>query len=677
MRRRQGRPGSVEHRVKSSAANLAAGSESVKSTGWSDRTIAVLLVLAAFNLRVFRLDLQSIWSDEGLSIWRASHDLAALPGLSEAGIHPPLYDTLLHFWMQIAGRGEFSTRFLSLFFGVLSLAVIFQVGRLLVGRSGAVLAVTVAAVSPFLIWYSQETRMYSPAMFFSLLAVWAALRWLHGAGKWAWLACYVLGAAAAAYTHYYAWLVIGFLNLIVLLWLWASQKQALRRLAPWVVAQVTLGLVYLPWARILVNKYETYITPAPPSDLASILYQTLVSFALGYSGGRAGATPGQVIVPNERWVVAALASAIVVIAVWGAVHAARTGNLARRVFLPLYVVLPILGIIVLSWGKRDFAPRYLLFAAPAYYLMVGAGLGSLLTGRRLLQKALGALALLIMLGGSYLSLNNYYYDPTYWRDDMRGMVDFINQRAQEGDAVVLNAYYLDRTFGYYYKAGAPVFGLPSVLPADWDQDLARLDEIARKYNRVWVALWQNYFTDPDNRIQGWLDRNAISFQGTQFRGALTVLGYYTHAPLGEDAAPGRPVGLEIGHTIKLDSYRLPPGPVCAGDELRFTVYWRALRPPPVDYTVYVHMVDANGKTWNQSDSQPTRGGFPTSKWPVGPYVIDDRTINMAAQAPPGEYWLEIGMYDLKTMKRLGESEPEPIQARLGPIQLMPVRCRGQ
>ena len=132
------------------------------------------------------------------------------------------------------------------------------------------------------------------------------------------------------------------------------------------------------------------------------------------------------------------------------------------------------------------------------------GLASLLSARRPFRALLGALALLLVLGASGLSLRNYYYDATYWRDDIRGMVDFIGSRSRDGDAVVLNAHYLRPTFAYYYRGDAPVVGLPAASPRDVEEDLASLEALASQRDRVWLVLWQSYFTDPEAVIQGWL-----------------------------------------------------------------------------------------------------------------------------------------------------------------------------
>lgn len=642
-----------------------------------ERIIVPFILLAGFGLRVFRLDVQSIWADEGFGIYWAGQDIGAMSGLSEADIHPPLYYTLLHFWMLLAGNSEYSTRFFSVFFGVLTLAVLFYLGWFILGRESASYAVLVAAVSPFFIYYSQETRMYSPALLFSLLSVTACWRWRQGRGSWAWLTCYVAAAAASVYSHHYTWLIVVFLNIFVMLWIWASRRRGRGRLAHWLLAQAALGLVYLPWVGVLLNKYGGFATPTPPAGLDTILYQTLVSFGLGYWAGQAGATPGQNDIFPDHWIVFSLALALLTLAVWGLLSGRRRtgreeGSLLGA-FIPLYLALPIAGITLISWRGVDFAPRYLFFAAPAYYLLIGRGIASILSA----QRVIGAIAILLVLGAASLSLRNYYFDPVYWRDDIRGMVQFINARWRDGDAVILNAYYLKPTFLYYYRGEAPVTGHPARLPTDWEEEFPALKETAQQYNRVWLVLWQDYYTDPQRRIQGWLDQEAVRFQHRSFRGGINVLGYLTRDPVVERLPSGQELGLQLGRTVEVAGYRLPEVPICTGAELPFTIYWRALRPLTLSYTVFVHLVDSQGRTWGQADSQPANDGFPTTRWPVGPLVVDERWIEIPPDAPPGQYYLEIGMYDFSSMKRLGGEGQEPSQYSLGPFQVLLPGARGQ
>jgi mannosyltransferase len=132
--------------------------------------VFVLIITAlAIVLRLYRLGAQSLWYDEAFSVYLARMNLGDITARTAADIQPPLYYYLLHFWMELAGDGEFAVRFLSLFFGVLTVPLMFVIARRLFNPAAAIFSALLALFSPLYLWYSQETRMYSLITF--LLAV--------------------------------------------------------------------------------------------------------------------------------------------------------------------------------------------------------------------------------------------------------------------------------------------------------------------------------------------------------------------------------------------------------------------------------------------------------------------------------------------------------------------------
>jgi len=83
-----------------------------------------------------------------------------------------------------------------------------------------------------------------------------------------------------------------------------------------------------------------------------------------------------------------------------------------------------------------------------------------------------------------------------------------------------------------------------------------------------------------------------------------------------------------------------------------TLFWTPLAPIPDDYTVFVHVRDAQGANVAQRDAQPLGGDYPTHQWRAGETVIDPYRIDLPAGLPPGEYRILVGMYRLETMERL-------------------------
>ncbi len=85
-----------------------------------------------------------------------------------------------------------------------------------------------------------------------------------------------------------------------------------------------------------------------------------------------------------------------------------------------------------------------------------------------------------------------------------------------------------------------------------------------------------------------------------------------------------------------------------------------------DYTVFTHLVAADGRIVAQQDNQPGEGRYPTSIWDTGEIVVDRYHLSIAPDAPDGEHHLEVGMYLLSTLERLKvASGDEEGQDRIG------------
>ncbi|MGC8780994.1 MAG: glycosyltransferase family 117 protein [Anaerolineae bacterium] len=89
-----------------------------------------------------------------------------------------------------------------------------------------------------------------------------------------------------------------------------------------------------------------------------------------------------------------------------------------------------------------------------------------------------------------------------------------------------------------------------------------------------------------------------------------------------------------------------------GHRLTIHFYWQAVAAATADYTVFVHLLDANGKIAAQYDGQPAGGEFPTRAWPVGDLLADVVVLDLPTDLPAGVYRLVAGLYDATTGARL-------------------------
>jgi hypothetical protein len=100
--------------------------------------------------------------------------------------------------------------------------------------------------------------------------------------------------------------------------------------------------------------------------------------------------------------------------------------------------------------------------------------------------------------------------------------------------------------------------------------------------------------------------------------------------------------------IRLEGYHL----LHEDGELRLTLTWVTGEYLETDYTVFVHLLDAEGTTVAQGDGPPLDGAWPTSLWPTGYRLQDLHVITLSADLPPGDYELLVGLYEPSTGLRL-------------------------
>ncbi len=108
---------------------------------------------------------------------------------------------------------------------------------------------------------------------------------------------------------------------------------------------------------------------------------------------------------------------------------------------------------------------------------------------------------------------------------------------------------------------------------------------------------------------------------------------------------------DLGGRLALVGFELPAASfVGQPSDLKF--YWKAAEEMEKDYTVFVHLLDQEGKVVEQADSQPQEGEYPTGLWDAGETVEDRHRLFIPPGAPLGPYRVAVGMYLLETMERL-------------------------
>ena len=253
-------------------------------------------LLLAFGIASFHLARDSLWFDEGYSMYvvrdsdsLTSHQPTAIArhivnslrdtlARTRADVHPPLYFVLLDVWTLSAGESVYVVRLLSTFFGLIGLSATYALGKRLADHQTGFIALLVLATASMFVYYTRETRMYTLLLALSVLATLAYVRWSERSSVGRTL-IYGGTLTALMLTQY----VGGFIALTHGLHLLLTQPRRIgRMLFPTVIALV----LYAPWLPALYWQYTTHGGAAaiPFDDLHTAVAALIFFVTGGYWG---------------------------------------------------------------------------------------------------------------------------------------------------------------------------------------------------------------------------------------------------------------------------------------------------------------------------------------------------------------------------------------------------------
>jgi mannosyltransferase len=386
-----------------------------------------LLVLLAFGLRAWHLDFQSLWRDETDAIRFSQVPLREqLDNLVRPGWNGPLYFMLLRGWLALVGESEFAARFSSLLAGTLAVPLTWVVGRRMAGRATGAIGAALVALSPYLVWYAQELKMYALVLSLGLLSTYLYWRALDE-GRWGWWIGHIVVTSLAMYTHILAVLIL----LPQALWFLVDWRRYRPRWRGWLVDMAALTLPYLPLAAwqvpVLLSDFQTGHPFFPLDDMVRVLF-------LAFSRGVA--TP---------WGPVPVSMAAFLFLLLGGL-ALRTRNGYRGVLpLALWLAVPVLAVYLISLGMPIFTDRYLIYVAPAYALLLARGLEAIGGRSRPVQVLVAALLVFFLAQGWWTQATQ----PV--KSDFRGAARLVAKGYGPGDLIVFQIPYGRYTFEYYYR----------------------------------------------------------------------------------------------------------------------------------------------------------------------------------------------------------------------------------
>ncbi len=616
-----------------------------------------LIISVAFGLRLYRLDGQSLWFDEGFALHLASQAVPQIIEKNPVG-WLPLHSVALHFWLSFVGQSPFTARFFSLIFGTLVVALLYLLGRTLATPRMGAIASLIAGISPFLIYYSQEARTYALWLFLSLLSAYLLLRPLRRPQQLKGWLSYIGVTILSLYTHYFSvfllpWCVVALWRETVrrrrwklLLWGAASQLSALALCVP---------LIWFARAS-LADRYGFWRSPLSPVQVVVDLW---------YNLSTGGNLPVEQALP-----------AMVFLAVMAIIGLVLFRPKWNGLLIALYFLIPVLGMLALSRWRELYVARYLAIAVPGAYLLVAQGFDKLWATFAAPRRFLGVGGLLLLLSsvgfiGYYWgqALLNYYHSPQYTRDDFRAAARFVANREGENDVIVMSGGGIFTAFLPYYEGHLPWIDLPSF--GEWldeGQVVEGLNSLlaGRVGGRIWLVVSGNEITDPQNLIVAHLWTYGHVVQADTFPGrtGVRVLVFYPRDESGTFTfVPFRyePLTANFDNKVELLGFEIDRWDFRPGDDIHLALQWQALTRLEEDYHAFAHVLDDGDQVVAGHDKVPLNDYFRPTAWQMGEPLRDEYVLSLPQNLSVGTYKLELGIYSYPDLQRLPVVGADPSQ----------------
>ncbi|MDY7079403.1 MAG: glycosyltransferase family 39 protein [Chloroflexota bacterium] len=603
-------------------------------------------LLFAFALRLYHLDAQSIWVDEGISLHLATSSLAEIVANRAANIHPPLYFFLLKFWVALTGApvNVFSARYFSAMASLLQVAVIYAVARRWLGRPTAWVAATLTALSPLSVIYAQEIRAYAilPLVYLALLAITHELT--HEPGPHRRAAWLLLGVTEVVglHLHYTAFFLVAYAGVWLLLAFWREKRWA--DLQSWLITQLLAGIASLPWLVAVVVHWPdvqaeaqagTFLAQAPLLD--HLLTQVWAFHLTGLAGA--------VGYPEFR-LLAGITFMLLLILLPLRLRQPSTRRTVVR--LMAHWLVP-LGFALLAWIVRPSShPRYVALYAPGLTLLVAYAIHPSKPKNQSPSRFtshISRFTLALSLGlSSFLGLRAYFFDPTFAKDDVRGVARYLEKTASPDDLILIPQSDWSLTFAYQ---GETPIEMPNLDNAEslW----ADLTRWTAQHHRIFVMDYRRERGDWPDAVFFALEQAGTKIAHRDLKG-LSIYTYQIDHPIKPpalDRLDARFGPLSLTHAWVEDTapsdtaltlvlhWRMPPAPRNGGD---------GEGVPRCGLTIRLRDIDGWPLTAHDALLLDTQIR-PTDHWTAGQETTTYHVLPIPPGVPPLTYTLAIGLYE--------------------------------
>jgi len=447
-------------------------------TSW--RTVLILAALTAIGtfLRLYHLDYNSIWLDEGATYEISRHTLSHIwKVVADGEFNPPLFFWLEHF-MLIPGNNEISLRLLPALIGTCTIPLVYLIGKEILDDNTGLASAAFITFSPFHILYSQDGRAYTTVLFFFTLALYFFLRALKSRSLRHW-AAFGLFSALSFYTHFY----IAIPLIIIVLYGLITESLSVKKTADSIrnlLTGVFLSLVIsLPLIIITVPLIIRRTAAPPPYGIQGL---PIVTTTLNQ------------MLNESSW----LTGFLLLLSLWGVFNLWRKERKSAALLL-ICIAVPLTVSIPLSL-RMPLHPRCLIFLITFFALALSCAFAPLFTWKK---WTLYIVIVLLCILNAFTLINYYSH---YSTEDWRGATRYFSEISHQDDAIVFVPDYMCLPFNFYYRGSAAHFHtLKGYRESDFNDLVFSLTE-----ERIFFIVTSDIFSmDPHGEAVQWMKSNAV------------------------------------------------------------------------------------------------------------------------------------------------------------------------
>jgi mannosyltransferase len=494
--------------------------------------VAVFVTIALFNVSN-----ASFWFDEAFGIYLIQFNFIEVAQFTATDVHPPLYYWILKVWAMLFGTTELALRSLSILFGAGVVVTTFFLTRRMFGRLVAGVSLLFLTLSPMLIRYSDEARMYTLAALIVMLATYVLVKATE-TNQRRWFVLYGILVGLGMWTHYFtalAWIAHWVWRAIVSKQTTTKPKLFWKKLLTknWIIAHVIAVGMFIPWVPLMISQFRTiqnsgfWIGPISPDSIVNYFSNVFYYLEHGQSQG---------------WLALLLIGVLTIIVALTskAYRSFKRADKQNYLLIAALAFVPIILLVLASLPplRPLFVERYLVPASIAFAVFAAV---TLVVGSRKWRPVLRAVPIVLVAGMMIFGITNVYRQGNYNKNSgihilTRELVQDIASKSEPGVPIVANSPWIFYEAVAYSSEDHPVYFIDAnteyiygSLAMLKERDLHKITDI-EAFEKEHPVIWYIGVTGADDvpaydeswqKIRTTALYDALSdkadYRGTQYR----------------------------------------------------------------------------------------------------------------------------------------------------------------